>query len=391
MFVKKMIKSTINDRKGMRSENRETKDRMDNSGKTIVDVIVAVVIFVVIVGGTYYALRRVSGQLGSTATETESSEKKVAAIGEKLTKMIAGSDVDIVYDYTRNGAVMVSVRGFAIAYMENGSLYIYEEAFRDPNAMTDDEKIAAAKEKLTTCRGSLFTSGVVTFILDDSTKKRGEVSLSIRVEAGDGNSSYETMTAEVHPFVQKRANGETFERVPVITPEVTKPGETPEEPGAESPEEKPEEPGAEAPGETPEEPDAESPEEKPEEPTVETPGEAIKEPLGPDIVFENGMAAIRVETLMTEKGDSVLEIVLLCEERKAGPGWCVGGIGFGSVEVSEKEQFQYLIGENAPVLGKKYLMVLPVADIVNEAKSQNADIVYVNFYNGFCVEGITLR
>lgn len=59
-----------------------------------------------------------------------------------------------------------------------------------------------------TCKGSRFTEGMVTFIVDASGKKKGEISLSVRVSESQTQSCYETFTIEVTDFVKRRANGE---------------------------------------------------------------------------------------------------------------------------------------------------------------------------------------
>ena len=150
----------------------------NNRGRSVWEILIAVVILAVVLVGITVAVKGVKPT--DTANDKEQTETKADLIKDQMIPLIKDADVDLLFDFEQNQLVIVSSTGFTNFSMNTSSIYIYSETFEQPQSLIDNEKVKIAMGKNAAYIGTVFCENVVTFLMEDN-KADGTVELKVRV------------------------------------------------------------------------------------------------------------------------------------------------------------------------------------------------------------------
>ncbi len=345
---------------------KDKKTNFGNGGLATMEIIVAAVILAVVIIGVIVVIKLVSGS--GDGDKKESAAQQVTGIGDAISNNLQKADLEIMCT-TKNNDVTLRLIGrenFQIFQYNATTQSLYFDTKTYATATTDEEKIKAARNT------TLDTGGATMLNADGSQVKVFLVQLpatwdadarlrvSVRVEDAD-DSEYKDFIFSINEDLIALKNG-TYK--PPVTP--TPDGDDPEP----------------------------TPTTKPADPTpTPTPEDTRKsETLG---WGQKRIDLKKLQDYLEQCGDDTdFVITIKFTKGSAKKGWGVGGICIGKegedgYESCQGDTFEHLIDFD-PKEGDTDTATWKLADVVKTCQDRGAESVFVNFYNGFSIEDISV-
>lgn len=345
------------------------KDKKRNAGLATMEIIVAAVILAVVIIGVIVVIKLVSG--GDNEEKKESASQQVANIGDVISSNLQKADLEIMCGSKNNDVTLrlIGREGFQIFQYNSLTQCLYFDDKTYATAETDEEKIKAARNTTVDTNTATMLnadgSHVKVFLVQVPTSWSADsrLQISVRVEDGD-DSEYKDFSLPVNADLIALKNG-TYKPATTPTPVPDDGGDKPEA----------------------------TPTPKPADPTP-TPEETEKnaEALG---WGQKRIDLKKLEDLLEKCGeDAEFVVTIKFGTGSAKKGWGVGGICIGQEGTDQFNACQGDVFEHTitfdPKEGDTEVVSWKLKDVIKLCKEREAESVFVNFYNGFTVEDISV-